>query len=211
MPRRSATPSRRTSPASGRSSLPPRSRLAAVAPEERSGSNHQIVNGLFVQRRRFVPITTTRRLAAALVRGRSNPGEAVELFVDVGARVIGAMGPHEQDPCARLVLERDDHSVLAPQVPNAQPLQGIWPGDPVAERCAAAPGEIIKEHLVGACRRAPQPCCLRLGQRGLQNLDRHRYGVVAADRTTRPSPRRICARLSARSSRPARASSASRR
>lgn len=140
MPRRSAPPSRRPSPASGRSSLPPRSRLAAVAPEERSSSNHQIANGLFVERRRFVPVTTTRRLAAALVRGRSNPGEAVELFVEVGARVIGAMGPDERDPCPRLALERDDHPVLAPQVPNAQPLQGIRPGDPVAERCAAAPG-----------------------------------------------------------------------
>jgi hypothetical protein len=209
--RPSATPNRRPSPALGRSSRPPRSRLAAVAPEERSGSYHQVVDGLFVERRRFVLVTTARRLAAALVRRRSNPGEAVKRFVEVGARVIGAMSTDEQDPCARLALERDDHSVLAPQVLDTQPLQGIRPCDPVAERCATAPGKVIEENLVGACRRAPQPCSLRRGQRGLQNLDSHRYGVLVADRTTRPLPRRICARLSARSSRPAKASSASRR
>jgi hypothetical protein len=78
--------------------IPPRSRLAAVAPKERSGSYHQIVDGLFGERRRFVPVTTARRLAAALVRRRSNTGEAVKLFVEVGARVIGAVGPDEQDP-----------------------------------------------------------------------------------------------------------------
>jgi hypothetical protein len=186
VPRRSATPSRRPSSASGRSSFPPRSRLAAVAPEEGSGSKHQIVNGLFVERRRFVPVTTTRRLAATLVRGRSNPGEAVELFVEVGARVIGAMGPDEQDPCPRLALKRDDHSVLAPQVPNAQPLQGIRPGDPVAERCAAAPGEVVEEHLVGACRRARS----RAACASASGVSRTSTATATAwwTRTARPGP-----------------------
>jgi hypothetical protein len=68
------------------------------------------------------------------------------------------------------MVERDDYSALAPQVPDAQSLQGIRPGDPVAERRAPATGEVVEEHLVGACHRAPQPGSLLVGQRGLQNL-----------------------------------------
>jgi hypothetical protein len=80
----------------------------------------------------------------------------------------------EENPRAGAALEGNDDPVRPPQVLYAQLLQWDWPGDAIAERCAATPVEIVEERLVNACCWSAQASRLGAGEGRFDSLDEHR-------------------------------------
>jgi hypothetical protein len=148
--------------------------LPPVVSEKSSGPIHQFGDCRFIDRRRTVWILAAGRFTASLVGGRAGTRQPVQLVVEVAPRIVLAVSTDEENPRAGAALEGNDDPVRPPQVLYAQLLQWDWPGDAIAERCAATPVEIVEERLVNACCWSAQASRLGAGEGRFDNLDEHR-------------------------------------
>lgn len=146
--------------------------LPPPAPQH-AGPVHQL-GDLGSQEGRCASGVTTTGLGAFAGGDLLQIGEAVQLGIDIHARVDPVVQPDQKHPSAPRTFETDDHSQLSAEVLHAEVIDRKISRQPISQRRASFGFEQVEESLVAFPVLPPQPGRLLCGPWSFGNPGAHR-------------------------------------